>query len=138
MKHRYQKIATNSLREGIEKYDRRKGWRGPIQNINLSIKDWPSKIKLKKLEKTLGYPFWIRSTSGSSGLGSLKVENQESLKNWGRQRWRTKSGKKSSFPISTLSLNSTPISEKIFRRFLKTPMEGARPIHLECFTGRTI
>ena len=50
-----QKIATNSLREGIEKYDRRKGWRGPIQNINLSIKDWPSKIKLKKLEKTLNW-----------------------------------------------------------------------------------
>ncbi len=42
----------------------------------------PKKIDFKKLEKTLGYPFWIRSTSGSSGLGSLKVENQESLKNW--------------------------------------------------------
>ena len=50
-----QKLATISLREGIEKYDRRKGWRGPIQNINLSIKDWPSKIKLKKLEKTLNW-----------------------------------------------------------------------------------
>ena len=50
-----QKLATTSLREGIEKYDRRKGWRGPIQNINLSIKDWPSKIKLKKLEKTLNW-----------------------------------------------------------------------------------
>ena len=46
-----QKLATISLREGIEKYDRRKGWRGPIQNINLSIKDWPSKIKLKNLKK---------------------------------------------------------------------------------------
>ncbi len=50
-----QKLATVSLREGIEKYDRRKGWRGPIQNINLSTKDWPSKIKLKKLEKTLNW-----------------------------------------------------------------------------------
>ncbi len=50
-----QKLATSSLREGIEKYDRRKGWRGPIQNINPSIKDWPSKIKLKKLEKTFNW-----------------------------------------------------------------------------------
>ncbi len=50
-----QKIATNSLREGIEKYDRRKGWRGPIQNIDINIKDWPSKIKFKKLEKTLNW-----------------------------------------------------------------------------------
>ncbi len=50
-----QKLATTSLREGIEKYDRRKGWRGPLQNINLSIKDWPSKIKFKKLEKSLNW-----------------------------------------------------------------------------------
>ncbi len=52
---RLQKLATTSLREGIEKYDRRKGWRGPIQNIDLSIKEWSDKIKLKKLEKTLDW-----------------------------------------------------------------------------------
>lgn len=34
------------------------------------------------LENKLSYPFWIRSTSGSSGLGSLKIENRDSLKNW--------------------------------------------------------
>ena len=50
-----QKLATSSLRMGIERYDRRKGWRGPIQNIGLGIKDWSSKIKLKKLEKTLNW-----------------------------------------------------------------------------------
>lgn len=26
--------------------------------------------------------FWVRSTNGTSGLGSLKVENEDSLKNW--------------------------------------------------------
>jgi len=73
-----QKIATNSLREGIEKYDRRKGWRGPIQNVEISIKDWPSKIKLKKLEKTLNWKiarvtkigisnFEIVTTDGDTG-----------------------------------------------------------------------
>jgi glutathione synthase/RimK-type ligase-like ATP-grasp enzyme len=30
----------------------------------------------------LGYPFWIRAASGSSGLGSLKVENEAALRNW--------------------------------------------------------
>ncbi len=50
-----QKLAVTSLREGIEKYDRRKGWRGPIQNIDLNIKEWSDKIKLKKLEKTLDW-----------------------------------------------------------------------------------
>lgn len=36
----------------------------------------------KNLEDTLDYPFWIRATSGSSGLGSLKVHSREELKNW--------------------------------------------------------
>lgn len=35
-----------------------------------------------RLEKTLAYPFWIRSSTGSSGLGSLKVEDRAALKNW--------------------------------------------------------
>lgn len=30
----------------------------------------------------LGGMFWIRSSSGTSGLGSLKVESRKSLKNW--------------------------------------------------------
>ena len=42
----------------------------------------PNNFDLKLIEERLGYPFWIRSTSGSSGLGSLKVENADSLKNW--------------------------------------------------------
>ena len=74
-----QKLATNSLREGIEKYDRRKGWRGPINNIDLNIKEWPSKIKLKKLEKTLNWKiarvtkigisnFEIMTSDGNSGF----------------------------------------------------------------------
>lgn len=42
----------------------------------------PKDLNLEELEQTLPYPFWIRSTSGSSGLGSLKVENRDSLKNW--------------------------------------------------------
>jgi len=36
----------------------------------------------KALESTLQYPFWIRATEGSSGLGSLKVHSQAELKNW--------------------------------------------------------
>ena len=42
----------------------------------------PKSLNFEDLEHILPYPFWIRSTSGSSGLGSLKVENRDSLKNW--------------------------------------------------------
>ena len=42
-----QKIATQSLMNGLVAYDRRKGWRGPIKNIKYT-KDW-----FKKIEKNL-------------------------------------------------------------------------------------
>ena len=42
----------------------------------------PQNMDLELISEKLGYPFWIRSTSGSSGLGSLKVEDANSLKNW--------------------------------------------------------
>lgn len=42
----------------------------------------PSSFDIKEVEEKLGFPFWIRSTSGSSGLGSLKVEDANSLQNW--------------------------------------------------------
>ncbi len=45
---RLQKIATISLRNGLISYDRRKGWRGPITNINYSV-DWVKNIKKKNL-----------------------------------------------------------------------------------------
>tara|TARA_B100000029_G_scaffold513991_1_gene615235 strand:- start:73 stop:2349 length:2277 start_codon:yes stop_codon:yes gene_type:complete len=43
-----QKIATISLRNGLIRYDRRKGWRGPIANIKYT-KDWFKKINKKNL-----------------------------------------------------------------------------------------
>ena len=42
----------------------------------------PDSDNFEEAVNTLGYPFWIRATSGSSGLGSLKVENEAALRNW--------------------------------------------------------
>ena len=37
---------------------------------------------LERISEYLGYPYWVRSTSGSSGLGSLIIGDENSLKNW--------------------------------------------------------
>ena len=42
----------------------------------------PQNLNIDELESTLPYPFWIRSTSGSSGLGSLLIESREALETW--------------------------------------------------------
>ena len=53
----FQIQAINSLRKGIEAYDRRHGWRGPITN---KIKDpnWKKKLKILKIDPTLN---WIEA-----------------------------------------------------------------------------
>ena len=32
-----QKIAINELRSGLENYDKRHGWRGPLENLGVMI-----------------------------------------------------------------------------------------------------
>ncbi len=50
----YQIQALKSLRKGIEKYDRRHGWRGPITN-KIKNQDWEKKISFFKLDPTLNW-----------------------------------------------------------------------------------
>ena len=53
-----QKYATVALREGLEEYDKRKGWRGPLDNINY-VSNWTKKLKKFKLEKSIGWDLAI-------------------------------------------------------------------------------
>ena len=50
----YQIQALKSLRKGIESYDRRRGWKGPITN-KLKNKNWKKKIQKYKLDPTLNW-----------------------------------------------------------------------------------
>ena len=52
----YQIQAIKSLRKGIEDYDRRHGWRGPITN-KLKNGNWKNKIDEFKLDPTLKWKF---------------------------------------------------------------------------------
>ena len=52
----YQIQAIKSLRKGIEDYDRRHGWRGPIVN-KIKNKNWKKKIDQFKLDPTLKWQF---------------------------------------------------------------------------------
>ena len=52
----YQIQALKSLRKGIEEYDRRRGWRGPVTNT-IRNKNWKNSIKKYKLDPTLNWNF---------------------------------------------------------------------------------
>ncbi len=49
-----QKIATQSLRNGLQEFDKRKGWKGPLSNIK-KYKNWKKDLKDLNLEKSLGW-----------------------------------------------------------------------------------
>ena len=50
----FQKKAINSLRKGIEAYDKRHGWRGPITNTK-NNSNWKNKIDQLKIDPTLNW-----------------------------------------------------------------------------------
>ncbi|MDA9710044.1 PBP1A family penicillin-binding protein [Candidatus Pelagibacter sp.] len=55
----FQKIATESLRNGLISYDKRKGWRGPLKNIRYS-ENWTDKIEKNfRLEKSINWQIAI-------------------------------------------------------------------------------
>ena len=54
LKINYQIEALKSLRKGIEDYDRRQGWRGPITN-KIKNKNWKNSISKYKLDPTLNW-----------------------------------------------------------------------------------
>ena len=82
----YQIQAIKSLRKGIEDYDKRHGWRGPITN-KLKNENWKKEIDKYKLDPTLNWHFAEVTESNNSEIkfiiinekkptiGFLKLEN---------------------------------------------------------------
>ncbi len=53
-----QKIATQSLRKGLQEFDKRKGWRGPLSNKK-KHQNWKNELSKFYLEKSLGWELAI-------------------------------------------------------------------------------
>ena len=49
----YQIEAVKALREGLEEYDRRHGWRGPLKN--LKITNWQNEIEKFRIDESLNW-----------------------------------------------------------------------------------
>ena len=94
----YQIIAIQSLRKGIEEYDRRHGWRGAITN-KFKDKNWEKKIKNFKIDPTLN---WKKAEI-------IKVDEIGIT-------FRTLEGIKNTIPIQKFKW-AIPRKKKIFDRF---------------------
>ena len=68
----YQIEALKALREGLEEYDRRHGWRGPIKNV--IKKDWLEYVKEFSVDKSLN---WKLAKVIYVNKLSIKIETED-------------------------------------------------------------
>ena len=68
----YQIKSLNALRDGLEDYDRRHGWRGPITNVQ--EKNWLKAVKELKIDKSLN---WKLAKVLDLNKLSAKIETQD-------------------------------------------------------------
>ena len=71
---KYQIEALKALREGLQEYDKRHGWRGPIINLNKS--DWQNYITEYIPDKSLNWKL-ARVTEVNDLILKIEIENKE-------------------------------------------------------------
>ena len=71
-----QKIATQSLREGLINYDKRKGWRGPLINKK-NFNNWSNGLEKYSLEKSIN---WNLAIVKKISKFSVEIETETKLK----------------------------------------------------------
>ena len=78
-----QKIATQSLRDGLVNYDKRRGWRGPIQKKK-NINNWTNGLENFRLENSINWDlaiikkidkFNVEIETEKKSKGIIKYEN---------------------------------------------------------------
>ena len=67
-----QKIATDSLRDGLIKYDKRKGWRGPLTNRTYS-QEWSNNLEKYDLENSIN---WKKAIVKKINQFSAEIETE--------------------------------------------------------------
>ena len=84
-----QNIATSSLRKGLESYDKRKGWRGPLTNKKIS-NNWKKNLEKFKLEKSIGWDLAIVKKINKFSTTIETEKNLEGSINYENISWTKK------------------------------------------------
>ncbi len=71
----FQKIATNSLRDGLIAYDQRKGWRGPLTS-KIYNNNWNKDLKKFYLEKSID---WSLAIVKKINKFSAEIETEDKI-----------------------------------------------------------
>jgi penicillin-binding protein 1A len=130
----YQIHAQESLRNGIEAYDRRHGWRGAITNI-YDDKNWEKKINLIKLDPTLKWNY-AEVTELNVNEVIIKILNENIKHNlkFNDIKWAVKKSIPETFRIGDIVYVKKNTKEKwILKQY---PKVNGAIIALDPFTGK--
>ncbi len=98
----YQIYAQESLRYGIESYDRRHGWRGSIAN-KFNDSNWRKKIEQIKIDPTLNWELAeIKKINEERIVIKILKSNKEKIVNSENMKWAIKKGIFNTFKIGDI------------------------------------
>ena len=129
-----QKIATQSLRDGLISYDKRMGWRGPIQKKK-NINNWTKGLENFRLEKSINWDLAIIKK-----INKFNVEIETEKKSKGIIKYESISWTKKKFSelfdIGDV-VYAENISDNIFR-LRQLPNVNGGIVVIDPFTGRVL
>ena len=130
----FQKIATNSLRDGLVSYDQRKGWRGPLTN-KIYNSNWNKDLKKFNLEKSIG---WSLAIVKKINKFSAEIETEDKIQGVIKYKdisWTKKEFKNLLQPGDIIYVKK--ISDKQFS-LQQLPKINGGIVVMDPFTGRIL
>ena len=130
----YQIYAQQALRNGIEAYDRRHGWRGPITNT-LKENMWEKKIKDQNIDPTLKWEFAeiTNITEEKIDVKFLKT-NEKNQINFKELKWAVKESIFTTFAIGDIIFVKKEGSNNL--KLKQFPKVNGAIVALDPFNGK--
>jgi penicillin-binding protein 1A len=129
-----QKIASESLRQGLIEYDKRKGWRGPLINFK-KLEKWNQKIDEYKLEKSINWNLAIIKKINKFSIVIETDYQKEGIINYENISWIKKDFNEI-FKIGDV-IYVENINKNIFT-LRQLPLANGGIVVMDPFTGRVL
>ena len=129
-----QTIATQSLRDGLIAYDKRKGWRGPLTN-KIYNSEWKKDLEKYKLENSINWKLAIVKKINKFSAEIETEDNIEGVIEYQSISWTKKEFNKLLKPGDIIYVKN--LKEKIFN-LQQLPKVNGGIVVMDPFTGRVL
>ncbi len=129
----FQSAATSALRNGLLKYDRRKGWRGPLIKKKYT-KSWSEDLDKFRLENSIE---WILAIVRNTDNGKIEIETKNNNKGFIREldmKWVNKS----KHPLEVGNIIYVKKLDNGYYELKQLPKINGSIVVMDPYTGRVL